>query len=248
MSPATGLRQTVACSAGQHVTYSRCQTDFMALGDIKRLNPLAGTHQSPDDLALVPEPGEIPFVRSQGAMDTDEAGFGHPDAGNARQDSQVASKAKSSGMGKTLAVAEQKIRGPAQLLQAGQEGGYFAKGQQPWNIREDSGAECQGLFNELELGKGQDHHGRAGQGTAGLKTDVQAGHPSDFSEFVLARYQVTKLLLNGAGLWDLGRPGSITNPFSQSPPGLAHVVLRVAQVGRVGEDRPSYRIPVQGEE
>jgi hypothetical protein len=100
----------------------------------------------------------------------------------------------------------------------------------------------------LELGKGQDHHSRTGKGTVGLKTDVKAGHPSDFTEFVLARYQVTKLLLNGAGFWDLDRPGSITNPFSQSPHGLAHVVLRVAQVGRVGEDRSSYRIPVQGEE
>ncbi len=86
-------------------------------------------------------------------MRSEKSCLGDADGGNTRYDAKVAGKAKSSGMGKPLAVTQQQIRLIPETSESVEHDRNLTEGKQPGNVGEAHRAAGHGTFHEPQLRK-----------------------------------------------------------------------------------------------
>ncbi len=153
----------------------------MPYGDVDRGDAVAGAEDEADEVGAVRQIDAASHFRSRFVVLTDEAALGHAYGGDVQEEAEVAGEAEASRVGEAVAVDEEEVRRPLQLLEGAGEDGHLAEGEEAGDVGEGDGLVDEVVLDEAEVGVGEEDDGAAPVGRFGsapgrlAESDVCAG-------------------------------------------------------------------------
>jgi len=156
-----GLRQPVAPAHPQYPLGGVLKADAVPDGDVDGGDAVAGAEDEADEVGAVPQLGAASGFRRGLFVAAYEATLGHAYGGDVQEEAQVAGDAEASGVGEAVAVDEEEVRRPLQLLEGAGEDGHLAEGEEAGDVGEGDGLVDEVVLDEAEVGVGEEDDGAA---------------------------------------------------------------------------------------
>ena len=164
----------------------------MADGHVNWAYARACAQDRANTLTAIDERYPLAPSRPQRRMRANQERLGDADTGQVCQQPQVTRQAKTSGVGETLAIANNQVWTTAQSAQCGEYRRRLAKGQVSWHIRKASLASHYRMFQWLEANKIQHDHSRSRYLSIPFKADIDAGDATRYAQAVVRDHSATQ--------------------------------------------------------
>ncbi len=162
------------------------KADAVSNGDVDRGDAIAGAEDEADEVGAVPQPGAASGLRRGLAVAAEEAALGDAYGGHVQQESQVTGDAEASRVGEAVAVDEEEVRRPLQLLEGAGEDGHLAEGEEAGDVGEGDGLVDEVMLDEVKVGVREEDDGA----TAVRPFDSAQDRPFDSAQGRLAEGDV----------------------------------------------------------
>ncbi len=182
----------------------------MADGDEHGGDAVAGAEDEPDSLASVAEiDSGAGLGRGVGVL-AHEAALGDAYRGEVEEEAEVAGDAEAARVGEAVAVDEEEVGGPPQLLEGAGEDGDLAEGEEAGDVGEGDGLLDDVPLDQREVGVGEEGDGgNCGVASTALtlESDVAASDEPRFAGPALGDDLGRESNLDLLGLGDGDAPG-----------------------------------------